>query len=168
MQLPEKPRRLRLSQPHSFSGESSSGNRLRHIRRSCDQSAISQQEVECEDLEDVAVENVQNIQVEDGEEHMVQDGDQIDLQGVEGVEAVQSESAGTSTANSVQIPNAQPQKHQHVIPPRTESSAVETEETYVEYCVTHVQGGSDNPDQPGASVDGAYSLVANTLKLSTV
>ena len=168
MQLPEKPRHLCLSQPHSFSGESSSGNRLRHIRCSCDESAISQQEVECEDLEHMAVENIEHVQVEDGEEHMVQDGGQIDLQGVEGVEAVQSESVGTSTANSVQIPNAQPQKHQHIIPPRTESSAAETEETYVEYCVMHVQGGGDNPDQPGASVDGAYSLVANTLKLSTV
>ena len=164
-QLPEKPRRLCLSQPHSFSGESSSGNCLWHIRRSCNESAI---EVECEDLEDVDVEKVQHVQVEDREEHIVQDGDQIDLQGVEGVEAVQSESVGTSTANSVQIPNAQPQKHQHIIPPRTESSAPDTEETYVEYCITHVQGGGDNPDQPSASIDGTYSLVANTLKLSTV
>ena len=154
MQLPEKPRHLHLSQPHLFLGESSSGNRLQYIRRSCDESAISQQQVECKDLEDVAVENVQHVQVEDGEEDMVQDGGQIDLQGVEGVEAVQSESAGTSTANSVQIPSAQPQKHQHIIPPRTESSAAETEETYVEYCITHLQGGGDNPDQPGASVDG--------------
>ena len=58
------------------------------------------------------------------------------------------------------------------MPPKTSSSAAETEETYVEYQVTHVQGGSDNAQQAGvelrASVDGAYSLVANTLKLSTV
>ena len=36
----------------------------------------------------------------------------------------------------------------------------------------HVQGGGDNAQQAGgeprASVDGAFSLVANTLKLSTV
>ena len=58
------------------------------------------------------------------------------------------------------------------MPPNTSSSAAETEETYVEDQVTHVQGGSDNAQQAGveprASVDGAYSLVANTLKLSTV
>ena len=165
MQLPEKPRRLRLSQPHSFSGESSSGNHLRHIRRSCNESAI---EVECEDVEDVDVENMQHVQVEDREERIVQYGDQIDLQGVQGADAGESESVGTTTANSVQIPNAQPQKHQNIIPPKTKSSAPDTEETYVEYCVMHVQGGGDNPHQPSTSVDGVYSLVVNTLKLLTV
>ena len=62
MQLSEKPRRLRLSHPHSFLGESSSGNCLRHMRRSCHESAI---EVECKDLEDMDVEKVQHVQVED-------------------------------------------------------------------------------------------------------
>ena len=88
------------------------------------------------------------------------------------VDGVLSDSPGTSTENSGQILNAQPQKHQQIVPPRTESSAAETEETYVKYCVTHVQGGGDNPQEIGAelrpSVDGAYSFVVNTLKLSTV
>ena len=87
------------------------------------------------------------------------------------VDEVLSDSPGMKTECSVQILNAQPQKHQQIVPPRTESSAAETEETYVEYRVSHVQGG-DNPQETGAeprpSVDGAYSLVANTLKLSTV
>ena len=88
------------------------------------------------------------------------------------VECEKTYSAGTSSENSVQIPNAQPQKHHHIMPPNTSSSAAETEETYVEYQVTHVQVGGDNAQQAGveprASVNGAYSLVANTLKLSTV
>ena len=85
---------------------------------------------------------------------------------------VLSDSPGTSTEKSVQIPNAQPEKHQQIVPPRTESSAAETEETYVEYHVSHVQGRGDNTQEiggePKLSVNGAYSLVANTLKLSTV
>ena len=88
------------------------------------------------------------------------------------VEHEKTYSVGTSSDNSVQIPNAQPQKHHHIMPSNTLSSAAETEETYVEYWVMHVQGGSDNAQQAGvelrASVDGAYSLVANMLKLSTV
>ena len=87
------------------------------------------------------------------------------------VDGVLSDSPGTSTENSVQILNAQSQKHQQIVPPRTESSAAETEETYVEYHVLHVQCG-DNPQETGVelrpSVDGAYSLVANALKLSIV
>ena len=56
--------------------------------------------------------------------------------------------------------------------PTTLSSQPETEYTYVNYHVTHVQGGGDNPDHPSPitkqSVDGAYALIVNSLKLSTV
>ena len=67
--------------------------------------------------------------------------------------------------NSVDIPNAQAQKYNQI--PNTQSSNPETEDTYVDYRVTHVQGGGDK-QEPQTSVDGAYSLVANSLKLSTV
>ena len=76
------------------------------------------------------------------------------------------------TVDTVEIPNAQPEKHQQIIPPHTESSQPETEDTYVEYCVTHVQGGGDNEQYPTSaakpSTEGAYSLVAHSLRLSTV
>ena len=69
------------------------------------------------------------------------------------------------TMNSVDIPNAQAQKYNQI--PNTQSSNPETEDTYVDYRVTHVQGRG-NKEEPQTSVDGAYSLVANSLKLSTV
>ena len=76
------------------------------------------------------------------------------------------------TVDTVDIPNAQPEKHHNIIPLRTESSQPETEDTYVEYQVTHVQGGGDNEQNPTSaakpSMDGAYSLVAHSLQLSTV
>ena len=77
-----------------------------------------------------------------------------------------------NTLDTVDIPNAQPEKHQHIVPPWTESSQPETEDMYVEYHVTHVQGGGDNEQQPGSAAkpltDGVYSLVAHSLWLSTV
>ena len=76
------------------------------------------------------------------------------------------------TVDTVEIPNVQPEKHQQIIPPRTESSQPETEDTYVKYHVTHVQGGGDNEQYPTLaakpSTEGAYSLVAHSLQLSTV
>ena len=76
---------------------------------------------------------------------------------------VNNDSADTIT--SVQIPNAQAEKYNEI--PQTQSSNPETEDTYVDYRVTHVQGGGDT-EQPQTSIDGAYSLVAKSLKLSTV
>ena len=76
------------------------------------------------------------------------------------------------TVDTVDIPNAQPKKYHNIIPPRTESSQPETEDMYVEYRVTLVQGGGDNEQNPTSaakpSTDGAYSLVAHSLRLSTV
>ena len=128
-----------------------------------------------EHIEQIEVENDENKRVENADEPSNSHNVNINTPSVKprpSVDRVKSDLAGTSTENSVQIPNAQPQKHQQIVPPRTSSSAAETKETYVEYRVTHVQGGGDNAQQAGvelrASVDGAYSLVANTLKLSTV
>ena len=71
----------------------------------------------------------------------------------------------SETTNSVDIPNAQAEKYNQI--PHSQSSKPETEDTYVNYRVTHVQGRGDK-QEPQTSVDGAYSLVANLLKLSTV
>ena len=123
----------------------------------------------------IEVENDENKEVENAHEPCNLHDVNINTPNVKvgpSVEHLKSYSVGTSSENSVQIPNAQPQKHQQIIPPRTSSSTAETEATYVEYQVMHVQGGGNNAQQVGvesrASVDGAYSLVANTLKLSTV
>ena len=173
--LEKQPRCLWLSQPHYLSGDSTSSNRLRHVQRSCEESYFSQQDFEHKDIEQIEVENVENNQVENTDEASNPQDVSINPQSVKQkplVEGVESDSAGTSTENSVQILNAQPQKHQQILHPMPSSSAAETEEIYVEYCVMHVQGGGDNPQETGAepraSVDGAYSLVVNTLKLSTV
>ena len=176
MQSPEKqPRHLRLSQPQYLSGDSTSSNQLCHVRRSCEESYFSQQDFEQEDIHQIETENDESKQAENTYEASIPQDVNINPQSVKlkpSVDGVLIDSPGMSTENSVQIPNAQPQKHQQIVPPRTESSAAETEETYVEYCVSHVQGSGDNPQETGAeprpSVDGAYSLVVNTLKLSTV
>ena len=159
-----------MSQPHYLSGNSTSSNQLHHVRCSCEESYFSQQ-----DFEQIEVDNVKNNQVENADEASNPQDVNINPQSVKPkplVEGVESDSAGMSTENSVQILNAQPQKHQQILHPMTSSSAAKTKETYVEYCVMHVQGGGDNPQEigaePRASIDGAYSLVANTLKLSTV
>ena len=148
---------------------------LRHVCHSCEESYFSQQDFAEESIEQIEVENDENKEVENADEPSNSHDVNINTPSVKlgpSVECVKSDSAGTSSENSVQIPNAQPQKHQQIVPPRTSSSAAETEETYVEYQLTHVQGGSDNAQQAGveprASVDGVYSLVANMLKLSTV
>ena len=94
------------------------------------------------------------------------------------ISSEQSTSSSTSvtttsiTTNSINIPNAQPEKYNHIHDHTIETTEGETEDTYVDYRITHVQGGGDNSQLPSSSaqpsVDGAYSLVANSLKLSTV
>ena len=78
----------------------------------------------------------------------------------------------SSTTNSINIPNAQPEKYTNIQADVSETTECETEDTYVDYRITHVQGGGDNSQLPPSStkplVDGAYSLVTNSLKLSTV
>ena len=94
------------------------------------------------------------------------------------ISSEQSTSSSTSvtttsiTTNSINIPNAQPEKYNHIHGHTIETMEGETKDTYVDYRITHVQGGGDNSQLPSLStqpsVDGAYSLVTNSLKLSTV
>ena len=78
----------------------------------------------------------------------------------------------STTTNSINIPNAQPEKYNHFHDHASETMEGETKDTYVDYRITHVQGGGDNSQLPSLSaqpsVDGAYSLVTNSLKLLTV
>ena len=78
----------------------------------------------------------------------------------------------STTTNSINIPNAQPEKYNHIHADVSETTEGETEDTYVDYRITHVQGGGDNSQLPSLSaqpsVDGVYSLVTSSLKLSTV
>ena len=172
MQSPEKqPRCLWLSQLQYLSGDSTSCNRLRHVRRSCEESHFSQQDFEQEHIDQIEAENNADNHAENTYQASTPEHVNINPQGVEpkqSVEKVLSDSPGTSTENSVQIPNAQPQRHQQIVPPRTESSAAETEETYVEYRMSQVKGGGDNAQdmggEPKSSVNGAYSLVAKYVE----
>ena len=50
----------------------------------------------------------------------------------------------STTTNSINIPNAQPEKYNHIHAHMSETTEGETEDTYVEYRITHVQGGGDN------------------------
>ena len=163
-----------MSQLQYLSCDSTSSTKLCHVQCSCEESYFSQQDFEEEHIDQIEAEKDDDNEAENtyeaSPEHVNIIPQSVKLK--PSVETVLSDSPGMSTENSVQIPNAQPQKHQQIVPPRTESSAAETEETYVEYCVLHVQGGGDNPQETGGeprpSVNGAYSLVVNTLKLSTV
>ena len=137
-------RHLHLSQHHSFSNSSSDGTQLTQLQRSCPTSHNE----------------------DDMEQHC----------GVsENCDGNNLGDMGTSTTTTADIPNAQPEKYQGLIHDESQSSQ-EMEDTYVDYRVTQVQGGGDIPVHsstsvpvpPKTSVDGAYSLVANSLKLSTV
>ena len=127
MQSPEKqPRRLRLSQPQYLSGDSTSSNWLHHVRCSCEESYFSQQDFEQEDIDQIEAENDENNQAENTYEASNPQDVNINPQSVQlkpSVDGVLSDSPGMSTENSVQILNAQPQKHQQIVPPRKESSA---------------------------------------------
>ena len=104
----------------------------------------------------------------------------------------------SDSSDTVDVPNAQPEKYgpeampdmdidndehkmtmtpsenvtEPILPPNTSSSNEEAEDMYVDYRVEQVQGGGDNPQCsasiPKPSTKGAYSLVANSLRLSTV
>ena len=84
MQSPEKqPRHLWLSQPQYLSGDSTSSNRLRHVRCSCEESYFSQQDLEQEHIDQIEAENdadnhAENIYQASTSEHV-----NINPQGVE-------------------------------------------------------------------------------------
>ena len=50
----------------------------------------------------------------------------------------------STTTNSINIPNAQPEKYNHIHDHTSETTEGETEDTYADYRITHVQGGGDN------------------------
>ena len=50
----------------------------------------------------------------------------------------------STTTNSINIPNAQPEEYNHIHAHLSETTEGETEDTYVDYRITHVQGGGDN------------------------
>ena len=151
MQSPEKqPQCLQLSQPQYLSGDSTSSNCLHHVCCSCEESYFSQQDFVEESIEQIELQNDENKEFGKTDEASNSHNVNINTPNVKpgpSVEHAKSDSVGMSSEKSVQIPNAQPQKHQQIVPPRTSSSAAETEETYVEYWVMHVQGGSDNAQQ---------------------
>lgn len=168
-------RRIRLSQQNyaAMSADSSDGHRFGRLRRSC---GILSGEGEGEDeflqrdenITDVD-RNIDNLNVSDvdpglhtDKQHQ-SDSEKIVKQGT--VQTKSSSNHSSETTNSVDIPNAQAEKYNQI--PHSQSSNPETEDTYVDYRVTHVQGGGDKPELQ-TSVDGAYSLVANSLRLSTV
>ena len=78
----------------------------------------------------------------------------------------------STMTNSINILNAQPEKYNDIHTHSSETMEAETEDTYVDYRITHVQGEGDNSQLPSSSaqplVNGAYSLVTNSLKLSTM
>ena len=178
-QSPERPPlRLRLSQHHSASGESSDNSCSTQL--CCTLGTFSQQYDE--KIDDEKANEKQHI-LDTIRDHTNNDNRiatnssdnsknsiETNLGGITVKDCLLSGSG--STTNSIKIPNAQPQKYNDMNPPQTLLSNPKTEDTYVNYHVTHVQGGGDHADQPSTiakqSVDGAYSLVANSLKLSTV
>ena len=125
-----------MSQLQYLSGDSTSSNHLLHLRHSCEESYFSQQYFAEESIEQIEVENDEKKEVENANEPCNSHDVNINTPNFKvgpSVEHAKTYSVGTSSENSVQIPNAQPQQHQHIMPPKTSSSAAETEETYVEY-----------------------------------
>ena len=141
-----RPMRIRLLQRHSTSEETSDNTRLGRLRRSCN--------------------NPTNYTIDETAFPADEEEDkQEDIQ-----MPVETEAGCSTTSTGVDIPNAQPEKY--VLLPQTKTSNPKTEDTYADYHITSLQGGGDKPQygqgSPKKSVDGTYSLVANTLKLSTV
>ena len=149
MQSAEKPQHLHLSQRHSAS-KSTDGNRSSHL---CCSYLLHIEYLSANDPEELISDNDNTTQ----HDHSC---------------VVGHNSETSTTSNSVTITKAQLQKYPSTHPPQSETTDFETEETYVDYQVTNVQGTGDQKQATCStvdpSVDGAYSLVACSLKLSTV
>ena len=170
-------RRIRLSQQNyaAMSTDISDGIRFGRLWRSCGilsgEDELSQPDENITDLD----QNTNNLNVPEVEEnypqphtdHQPQSESQLIANNInqETVTTKSVSNDSAETTNSVDIPNAQAEKYNQI--PHSQSSNPETEDTYVDYRVMHVQGGGDK-QEPQTSIDGAYSLVANSLKLSTV
>ena len=166
--LPINPRRIRLSQQNyaAMSTDSSDGFRFGRLWRSCGllsgDEESTQQDENITQVEQTS-NNLKLPEVDNSAQpEMDSQMNQI-IQETFTMKSVNNDSA--EMTNSVDIPNAKAQKYNQI--PNTQSSNPETEDTYVDYRVTHVQGRGDK-QEPQTSVDGAYSLVVNSLKLSTV
>ena len=164
---PLQPHHIRLSQQNyaAISTDSSEGVHFGCLRRSCGllsgEDELTHPEENITEVED----NLSTLNVPEVENNCLQPQPYQDTENKETLtpRAVNNDSA--ETMNSVEIPNAKAEKYNQI--PQTQSSNPETEDTYVDYRVTHVQGGGDT-EQPQKSINRAYSLVANSLKLSTV
>ena len=168
-------RRIRLSQQNyaAMSADSSDGHRFGRLRRSCgiltgereSGDEFSQKDDNITDVD----RNINNLNVSDVDPglhtHKQYQSQSVNIVKQGTVQTKSASNDSSETTNSVDIPNAQAEKYNKI--PHSQSSNGETEDTYVDYRVTHVQGGGDKPE-PQTSVDGAYSLVANSLRLSTV
>ena len=168
--LPINPRHIRLSQQNyaAMSTDSSDGFRFCRLQRLCGllsgDKELTQQDENITQVEQTS-NNLKLLEADNSAQPEMDSqmfSNQI-IQETFTTKCVNNDSA--EMTNSVDIPNAQAQKYNQI--PNTQSSNPETEDTYVEYRVTHVQGRGDK-QEPQTSVDGAYSLVANSLKLSTV
>ena len=183
--LERPPHRLQLSQHQSAS--ESSDSRPSHLRRTC--TSVSINEIEQIDYCQPPIEIVNEIVDENNQEKLINNNTSSVLQTAnldtdssdtppKKMSSEQLTSPSTSvtttstTTNSINIPNAQPEKCNHIHAHVSETTEGETEDTYVDYRITHVQGKGDNSQLPSSSaqplVDGVYSLVSNSLKLSTV
>ena len=153
---PIQPHRIRLSQQNyaAISSDSSEGVRFGRLRRSC---GLLSGEDDLTNPDD----NITEVQEPERENNCPKYETNQHTEN----EKTPINNDSADTINSVEIPNAQAEKYNEV--PQTQSSNPEMEDTYVDYRVTHVQGGGDR-EEPQRSIDGAYSLVANSLKLSTV
>ena len=168
--LPINPRRIRLSQQNyaAMSTDSSDGFHFGHLWQSCGLLS-GDEELTQQDENITQVKHTSNnlkLPEADNSAQPEMDSQMFSNQIIQETfttKRVNNDSA--EMTNSVDIPNAQAQKYNQI--PNTQSSNPETEDTYVDYRVTHVQGGGDK-QEPQTSVDRAYSLVANSLKLSTV
>ena len=159
MQSPDRnPRRLRLSQPKTYStGDSSCGNGLSRLRRTCGLAKnypADQPVPEPEPVSDSSdTVDVPNAQPEKYGPEAMPDMD---------IDNDEHEMTTTPSENVTEP----------ILPPNTSSSNEEAEDMYVDYRIEQVQGSGDNPQHsasiPKPSTEGAYSLVANSLRLSTV
>ena len=144
-QSAEKPQHLHLLQQHSAS-ESTDGNRSGHL---CHSYSSHIEYLSANDPEELISDNDNTTQHDDSC-------------------IVRHNSETSTTSNSVTITNVQLQKYPSTHPLQSETTDCEMEETYVDYQVTNVQGTGDQRQASCSttdpSVDGAYSLVACSLK----
>ena len=159
MQSPDRnPQRLRLSQPKTYStGDSSCGNGLSRLRRTCG-----------------LAKNYPADQPVPEPEPVSDSSDTVDVPNAQpgkyNPEAMPDMDIDNDEHEMIMTPSEN--VTEPILPPKTSSSNEEAEDMYVDYHIKQVQGGGDNLQCSASilkpSTEGAYSLVANSLRLSTV